>query len=48
VGKRVAPMKKAIETKSALRKVTSINADALEEQVRPKSQSVETVPFALE
>jgi hypothetical protein len=65
VGKKLAPMKKAIEMKPALRKVTpkkaevkpkasgktttgGKTADALEEQVRPKSQSVETLPFALE
>ena len=65
VGKKLAPMKKAIEMKPALRTVTPKKAgvkpkaigkattggktvDALEEQVRPKSQSVETVPFALE
>jgi hypothetical protein len=65
VSKKLAPMKKAIEMKPALRKVTpkkvevkpkasgnattgGKTAGALEEQVRPKSQSVETVPFALD
>jgi hypothetical protein len=65
VGRKLAPMKKAIEIKPALRKVTpkkaevkskasgkattgEKTADALEEQVRPKSQSVETVPFGQE
>jgi hypothetical protein len=65
VGKKLAPMKKAIEMKPTLRKVTpkkaevkpkvsgkattgGKTADALAEQVRPKSQSVETLPFALE
>ena len=65
MGKKVAPMKKAIAMKPALRKVTAKKAelntkadgkattggktaDVLKEHVRPKNQSVETVPFAHE
>ena|SRR5271156_438065 len=65
VGKKVAPMKKAIQMKPALRQATpkkaklkskvdgmaatgGKTADLHKEYVRPKSQSVETAPFAPE